>query len=251
MLHNPLDVARFDPNVMSRAQARQTLALAADAKIIGLIAQITPWKGQDAAIRAVGLLRDRHPDARLLLVGETKFVDKATRFDNRSYEGWLRKLVRALDLEGHVEFWGEREDITTVMRALDVLVAPSWEEPFGRSIIEAMALETAVIATNVGGPSEYIEHGVDGLTLPPRDVGRWAVALDRLLSDVPLREDMARRGSQKATDLFDRRDYVSGVLEVYDEVALGPAWPRLGHRDIDGRRDLDEPLVPRMPGGDA
>ena len=218
MLFNPLDVARFDPTAMTKAQARSALGLRQDSTLVGLVAQITPWKGHDTAIRALHLLRDRHPEARLLVIGEPKFVDKAARYDNISFERWLHTLVGALGLEERVEFWGERDDVTTVMRALDVLVAPSWEEPFGRSVIEAMALETAVIATDVGGPAEYIEHGVDGLVLGPRDVQRWAVALDRLLGDVPLREEIARHGSSKARSRFDHRDYVSSVLKVYDEV---------------------------------
>jgi glycosyltransferase involved in cell wall biosynthesis len=207
---------------MSKADARSALGLPQDAKLLGLVAQITPWKGQETAIRALQLLHARHPEARLLLVGETKFVDKAARYDNLSYECWLYRLVRGLGLEDRVEFWGETEDVTALVRALDVLVAPSWEEPFGRSIIEAMALETAVVATDVGGPADYNEHGVVGLVLPPRDTRPWAVAVDRLLHDAPLREELARRGSVTARSRFRCDAYVSGVLEVYDEVARGP-----------------------------
>src|SRR5689334_557472 len=97
--------------------------------------------------------------------------------------------------------------------------AASWEEPFGRSIIEAMALETAVIATKVGGPRGYIEHGVNGLLLRPDDDSAWAIALDRLLDDDELRGRYASAGRQTVATRFDRHDYVSRMLEVYDEVA--------------------------------
>jgi glycosyltransferase involved in cell wall biosynthesis len=222
MLHNPLDVARFDPEAMTKQEARDALGFDKATPLVGLVAQITPWKGQDTAVRALGLIHERQPDARLLLVGSTKFVEKATRYDNLSFEGWLYRLVMALGLERNVEFLGEREDIPTVMRALDVLVAPSWEEPFGRSVIEAMALETAVIATSVGGPAEYIEPGIDGVLVPPHAVEQWAVALERLLRDRPLSEEIGRRGSVKIRQLFDRRDYVSNVVQVYDEIVDGP-----------------------------
>jgi glycosyltransferase involved in cell wall biosynthesis len=244
MLHNPLDVSRFDPDAITKEEARSRLGIPHDAKLVGLVAQITPWKGQDTAIRAMQLLRQRHPEARLVLVGSTKFVEKATRYDNLSFEQWLRKLVHVLDLDEHVEFLGEREDVPAVVRALDVVVAPSWEEPFGRSVIEAMALETAVVATSVGGPAEYIEHGVDGVVLPPRAVEQWAVALDRLLQDVSLREEMARRASRKVRQLFDRRDYVSSVLQVYDQIAHRPVRGGFGGHAVDGGGDLREPVVP-------
>jgi glycosyltransferase involved in cell wall biosynthesis len=220
MLHNPLDVSAFDPAALTRQAARERLGIEHDAPLVGLIAQITPWKGQDVAIKALGLLRERQPDARLIVVGEAKFVGKAARYDNRSFEAWLYRLVRSQQLESRVEFWGEREDIPTIMRALDVLVAPSWEEPFGRSVIEAMALETAVIATNVGGPPEFIRDGVDGLLIPPRSVEDWAVALDRLLGDTTGREEIARRGSLVARSRFDLRGYVDRVLEVYGQILV-------------------------------
>lgn len=222
MLYNPLDVARFDPAAMSKADARRALGLPPDAALIGLVAQITPWKGQDTAIRALSLLRERVPGARLMLVGETKFVEKATRYDNLAYERSLRALIAERGLGEHVEFWGERQDVPTVMRALDVVVAPSWEEPFGRSIIEAMALETAVVATNVGGPAEYIEDGEDGLVLPPRDERRWADALEQLFADERRRGEIGRRGSAKVRRLFDRGDYVAKVLDVYEQVLARP-----------------------------
>jgi glycosyltransferase involved in cell wall biosynthesis len=218
MLHNPLDVAAFDPAAISKQAARAKLGIDDDAVLVGLVAQITPWKGQDVAIKALARLRERQPEARLLLVGEAKFVGRTARYDNLSFNAWLYRLVRSQQLESRVEFWGEREDVQTIIRALDVLVAPSWEEPFGRSVIEAMALETAVIATNVGGPAEFIEDGVNGVVLPPRSVDAWAVALDLLLSDVPRREELARRGSIMARSRFELAGYVGRVLHVYDGV---------------------------------
>jgi glycosyltransferase involved in cell wall biosynthesis len=183
------------------------------------VAQITPWKGHELAIRATAALTAKFPDVRLLLIGEPKFVEKITRYDNRRYHQWLRSLVWALDLDDHVEFWGEREDVPTIMRALDVLVAPSWEEPFGRSIIEAMALETAVVATNVGGPAEYITDGVDGIVLPPREVGPWVTALGQLLADDALRARLARAGRAKVVGSFDRASYVSEIVRVYEDLS--------------------------------
>jgi glycosyltransferase involved in cell wall biosynthesis len=223
VLHNPLNVERFDPQAQTRRQARAKLGLGADEKLIGLVAQITPWKGQEVAIRAVGLLHQRHPEARLLVVGETKFTDRATRYDNVAYLRSLHRSVAELGLEQHVAFWGERSDVATIMRALDVLVGPSWEEPFGRSVIEAMALETPVVATNVGGPAEYIEDGVDGVLLEPEDIPAWASAVADLLDDPGHRHEIGQRASRKVRKLFDRRDYAANVVEVYEGVARDAA----------------------------
>lgn len=243
MLHNPLDVGRFDPSRFSREQARAGLAGPGE-ELIGLAAQITPWKGQATAIRALSEIRERHRGARLLLIGETKFVDRATRYDNVAYERWLRRLIRALGLEGHVTWCGEREDVEAVVRALDVLVAPSWEEPFGRSVIEAMALETAVVATNVGGPAEVIDHGVDGLLADPHDVGAWASGVETLLADSARREAMGRRAREKVATRFHADGYASRVVDVYDEIFTRPSRSGIRRHRVDGRCDVGQPKVP-------
>jgi glycosyltransferase involved in cell wall biosynthesis len=221
MLHNPLDTVRFDPQAITKGEAREALGISDDVKLVGVVAQITPWKGQDVAILAFQKLSQRFRDARLIIVGEAKFVKRATRFDNLEYLTKLRRLVDDLGLQSRVEFWGEREDTPRILRALDVLLAPSWAEPFGRSVVEAMALETPVIATNVGGPAEYIEDQVDGLVLPPRDVQRWASALDRLLGEPGRRNDLGARASHKVRASFERQLYGDRVLKVYESLLAG------------------------------
>ncbi|MGH2804504.1 MAG: glycosyltransferase family 4 protein, partial [Thermoleophilaceae bacterium] len=173
VVHNPVDLGRFDPEAMSRSEARRELGARGDELLLGVVAQITPWKGQDDAIRIVHGLRARGCDARLLLVGAPKFVSKATRFDNLEFVDGLHRLVAELDLERQVDFLGEREDVPGVLRALDLLLVPSWEEPFGRSVIESMAMGIPVAATSVGGPAEIVRDGCDGLLLPPRDPPAW------------------------------------------------------------------------------
>ena len=109
--------------------------------LLGVVAQLSPWKGQDTAIEALRILREQGIDAHLLLIGSAKFVARATRFDNEGYVAGLRRLVADAGLQDHVTWLGEREDVPELVRALDVLLLPSWEEPFGRALIEAMALK--------------------------------------------------------------------------------------------------------------
>jgi L-malate glycosyltransferase len=153
VLHNCVDLSRFDPSRLGRDQARERLGLGLDQPVLGIVAQITPWKAQDDAIRIAAELARTHPRIRLLIVGSAKFVSKATRFDNIRYRAELESLTRSLGVEDNVVFMGEREDVPEILRALDVLLMPSWEEPFGRAIIEAMAMAVPVVATSVGGPS--------------------------------------------------------------------------------------------------
>jgi L-malate glycosyltransferase len=216
-LYNPVDLSQFDPATVDRAQARRALGLGPE-PALGMVAQITPWKGQHTAIRALALLRRDHPDARLMLVGSPKFVSKATRFDNRSYEQQLHGLVAELGLEEAVGFCGERSDVPTVLAALDVLLAPSAEEPLGRAIVEAMAMATPVVATSVGGPPEFVRDGETGWLAPPGRPERWAEQIARVLGDPAAAREVARRGREEVVVRFAQDGYAARVVSLYDDL---------------------------------
>jgi L-malate glycosyltransferase len=215
-IHNAVDLTRFDPDRIERDAARSALRLAPNTLALGVIAQITPWKGQDDAIRMLSLLRRRLPNARLLIVGAAKFARGSESFDNRAFERTLHELVGELNLRAAVALLGERSDVPTILRALDLVLVPSWAEPFGRTIIEAMAMGTPVIATSAGGPAEIVTDGVDGVLLSPRDPARWADAAASLLGS-PRLAAMGARSRQTAVARFGRKEHVEAVLAAYSD----------------------------------
>ncbi len=215
VVYNPIDLDLFAaPDARERQRVRRALELATDDIVLGVVGQITPWKGQDTAIAALAQIAGRRPAARLLVVGEAKFLGTATRHDNGRYLAELESLAAQAPTRGRVEFLGERNDVSELISALDALLVPSWEEPFGRVVVEAMASGTPVIATAQGGTAEIIEDGVNGLLAPPRDAGAWATAIDRLLDDLGLRERLVRMGRARSAD-FGVAHHVDGVLAVY------------------------------------
>jgi glycosyltransferase involved in cell wall biosynthesis len=224
VVHNPVDLTRFDADALDRAQARARLGDAGRGHpLLGVVAQLSPWKGQDTAIEALGQLRREGIDARLLLIGSAKFVERATRFDNEAYVSALHALAAREGVEDRVSWLGEREDVPALVRALDVLLLPSWEEPFGRAVLEAMALEVPVLATDVGGPREIVRDGREGLLLPPRQPGRWAGAIARLVRDPELAASMGRAGRERARAEFTTERHARAMLDVYEQTISNPA----------------------------
>jgi glycosyltransferase involved in cell wall biosynthesis len=223
---NAVAPERFDPGRRSRTKSRACLGLDDDEPALALVAQISPHKGQSDAIRALALVRRRHPRARLLLVGSVKFTSSSTRYDNRGYRAELERLAGDLGLRDAVSFLGERADIPEVLSAADLLLVPSWYEPFGRVAVEAMMMRVPVIATSVGGVREVIADGVDGLIRAPKDPEAWADAIGSLLDDPQRRREMGERGRLRAVSAFAPSSHAEAMLAVYERSLARPQMTR-------------------------
>jgi glycosyltransferase involved in cell wall biosynthesis len=217
VVHNPVDLERWDPRRIDRALARAELGRAGERQLLlGVVAQLSPWKGQDTAIEALRLLCEEGVDAHLLLIGSAKFVARATRFDNQAYVAGLRTRIEQAGLVERVSWLGEREDVPELVRALDALLLPSSEEPFGRALIEAMALGVPVLATEVGGPPEIVTDGQEGYLLPPREPAAWARAV-RMIAESPDRGlEMGQAGRRRVHSEFTAERHAAAILHVYE-----------------------------------
>ncbi len=223
VVYNPLATERFDPARFSRADARRLLDLEPTQTLIGVVGQITPWKGQHVAIEAMSALAPRFPNLQLIICGDAKFRGRRTRYDNMAYMRELRRMAAERGLTNRIQFWPELQDVELLLRALDMLLAPSRSEPFGRSIIEAMSLTTPVIATCFGGPPEYIRHQVTGILADPRDTSIWVAAVTKLLSDPESATAIGQNGSVSVRMRFDRTAYAQAVGRIYSEVLSSPS----------------------------
>jgi glycosyltransferase involved in cell wall biosynthesis len=186
---------------------------------VGVVGQITPWKGQLEAIEALAALRRRGVAARLLVVGAPTFVDDATRYDNRRYLDRLRQTIADLGVSDGIDMLGQREDVPKILRALDVLVAPSREEPLGRVVLEGMAMELAVVATDAGGPRELIESGRQGVLVPPKNPMALATAVEDLSRDTNLRRSMGKAARARVLERFSVEAHVRRLLGIYERIS--------------------------------
>ena len=115
-------------------------------------------------------------------------------------------------------FRGFRADVPGELAALDVLVHASVQaEPFGQVIVEGMAAGLAVVATGAGGPAEIIDDGVDGLLVPPGDVGALADALRLLAADGERRAGLGRHARASA-ERYRTSVVVPQFAALYDDV---------------------------------
>ncbi len=218
-VYNGIDQVRFDPDRVPPAPIREELGISPMAPLLGQVAQITPWKGQDTAIRALAELRRDGLDAHLVLAGQIMFAGRHVRYDNHGYLRSLYRLTDELSVGDAVHYVGHRKDVPAVLRALDLLLLPSWDEPFGLVVTESMAMGTPTLVSDVGGASEILDQGVTGRFLPPKQPGLWAAAARELLGDRKALRLMGERARGVAADFGDET-HAREMLTVF-ELAAG------------------------------
>ena len=110
----------------------------------------------------------------------------------------------------------------TFLRALDLLVHPADDEPFGRVVCEAMAAGTPVVAMNRGGPATILEHDVTGWLVDPGTPGALAGAMERLLTDEVLRNRLAARAAARVREAYDIRATAARLSACFAALAAPP-----------------------------
>lgn len=201
VVHDAIDPARFGPGPGDGRWLDEAAGLPRldDAVRVGLVATFARWKGHRTFLEAAARVA---APARFFVVGGPVYATRGSQVDRDELEGWCRELGVA-DRVGVVGF---QQDPAAVYRALDVVVHASTEpEPFGLTIVEAMACGRAVIATSAAGCVELIDAGEHVLTVPPGDAAALARAIEDLVGDPARRRALGARAAARAREAFDAR----------------------------------------------
>ena len=218
----PPEKTRFIPNGIELEPppagagelVRQELRLGAGQPVLGTVATLRPQKALDILIEAAMKLREELPDLVLLVAGgaDPNFAEEAVR---------LEALVDRLGAGDTVRFLGLREDIPSVLAALDVAVISSDYEGSPLSVMEYMEAALPVVATRVGGVPDIVVDGETGFLVPPRDPGAIAAAVTRLFAEPDLAKRMGEAGQRRRRAEFDLSATVRRVERLYEELYAG------------------------------
>jgi glycosyltransferase involved in cell wall biosynthesis len=210
-----VDCSRFRPPHGPRAPGPLRVLLAA---------RILKDKGVLEFVEAARQLKAQGRDIRFLLAGDADDGNPAS-VSPAEIRGWAD--------EGSVEWLGHVGDMSGLICNVDVVALPSYREGLPRSLIEAAACARALVATDVPGCREVVEHGVDGWLVPAREAGPLAEAIAALDDDAALRRRLGDAARRKAMAHFDQEIVLSRTLAVYRELletAAMRAAPRAGRR---------------------
>lgn len=216
-VYDGIDCEHFVPG--DGAAVRREFEIPPEAPLVGIVGHIQDWKGQLLVADAVARARRRRPDLRCLVVG-------GVHRRGTEYAARLQARIEAPDIGGAVILAGARQDVAACMSAMDVVLHASvTPEPFGRVLIEAMALGKPLIAPREGGPLVIVAHDETGLLVTPRDPDALADAIVELLDDPPRRRAMGAAARARVDALFDIRHHVHAIEHVLDDILGAASMP--------------------------
>ncbi|MBU2488620.1 MAG: glycosyltransferase family 4 protein [Proteobacteria bacterium] len=163
-------------------------------------------KGLRELAEAAGMVRQARSDVRFRLVGP-RDVNNPSVIPAQDLERWVG--------DGLVEWPGATDDVRPHLAGADVVVLPSYREGVPRSLLEAGAMERPVVATDVAGCREVVEHGITGLLVPPRDAGALARAVESLLADPVRARQMGRAARERVLARFSEDRIIETVKASY------------------------------------
>jgi glycosyltransferase involved in cell wall biosynthesis len=200
-----VDVSLFQPAVAKHPRLGSTPRLL-------IVGRLVPRKGVEDAIRALALV----PSAELVIVGgpALEVLDADPEVMR------LRQVMAACGVANRVRLTGHlaHEELPEIIRTSDLLLAVPWYEPFGITVLEAMACGVPVIGSAVGGLLDTVVPGVTGLLVTGRDPSSIAAAVRLVLKDAPRRAAMGRAGVDRVRKLYTWERVAEQTEQSYREV---------------------------------
>ena len=204
VVHNCVDTEYFSPNQQVE-NVRKLLGIHENDFVIGCVANLSPYKGQDVLVEAFSLVAKIQPDAHCVLVGR----------NDEPFGLKVRDAVNRLGLSRRVHFVSYVDDIRPFLAGMDLFVLASRSEGFGIVLLEAMAMAKPVVATRVGGIPEAVHDQVTGLLVPPQDARALAANILKLAEDPHRRKKMGEEGFVRAK-MFNIQNACKARLKAYE-----------------------------------
>src|SRR5438132_925333 len=207
LIHNGIDLVRFargrEDSLAKKEGEDQKLC-------VGMIGHLAPIKGQEDFIRAGAIVCRQRRDVEFVIAGEDKS-------NSREHRRSIETLIAELNLDQHVSLIGWVDDVAKLLPNFDLFVSPARSEPFGLSIVEAMAAGVPVIATASEGAREIIDDQQVGRLVPIGNSEALADAISGLLANSELRERLSAEAQRRVRERFSLERMLDATEDVYRE----------------------------------
>jgi glycosyltransferase involved in cell wall biosynthesis len=204
---NGIDHHQFVRRHEREPQIRSSFGFTPSDVVLGAVGRLEPQKRFDILLETFARLHRRRPETRLMIVGDG------------SLKGALEAQRTALGLDNSVMLLGHVADVVPVHHAFDLFVQSSEYEGTPNAVLEAMAMESPIVATSAGGTAELVEHNVHGRIVPIHDGGRLHDAIEEALCQPDRTRDMMQQARRRVEGDLSFEARVRRVEGIYEEVA--------------------------------
>ncbi len=225
---NGVDINFFKKEVLSDVQfakKRALFGLPEDGIVVTCVARMNKEKGIFDLLRAAEIVTNKNKFVHFLFVGGIFRGNKPNAISEKFIKGYFKENPLR---KKTIHFMGTRTDVKDILSISDIFVLPSYREGMPRSIIEAMAMELPVIATNIRGSREEVVDGETGILVPVGDVNALSNAIIKLAKNPKLRKEMGKRGRERAEKYFDEEKVIEKQLKIIKELlqnhGVGLQW---------------------------
>lgn len=206
----------FNPNrftVSERGETRRRYGIPPDATVVGFVGRLARAKGLVELSAAWHMLKKEHPNLHLLLIGPEEPGDPPP-------PGLLDQLCA----DARVHFVGENWQTRPLYMAMDILVLPTHREGFPIVLLEAAAMERAIVATRVTGCVDAVQDGLTGTLVEPYNPEALATGILTYVRSPALRERHGRAARVRVLQDFSDKAMRTAIYRVYMEGLAGPNW---------------------------
>jgi glycosyltransferase involved in cell wall biosynthesis len=213
VVYNGVDTGKFKP--ADNTGIRAELNIPRDAQVLGMFASFKQQKNHPFLFAAVKEISVKHPDLKLLLVGDMLY---AGMHGSDAYYDRIQTQIKELGLQHNCIMPGNRNDIERVYPACDFTVLPSLFEGTPNVLLESMACGIPVIATDVSDNKKIVADGETGFIVELGNIPQLATAIDTLLSDKTKLQVFSKNSRKRMEDLFSTRKLAENTQAIYSSL---------------------------------
>ncbi|MDA8745361.1 glycosyltransferase [Rubripirellula amarantea] len=208
VIRNGVDCDRFHPDPDARASLRRELGLSEATPVVGIVAALRHEKNHTMLVRAAKLIAEK--ETHKPTSEQTHWVIVGDGPERETIES----LATELDIANRIHLLGTRHDTDKIVAGLDVFTLCSLNEASPVSILEALASEVPVVATDVGSVKESVIADQTGTLIPSEDVNAMAMSIERMLANPASRQAMGKRGRQLVLETGSLESMVAGYQQL-------------------------------------
>lgn len=213
VVYNAVDTKEFYTDVSDK-RFRTEFGFSNKDFLVGIVGRIDVWKGHLDLLEAAGLLKNKIPNLKVVIVGDNSWVKDLHFFEK------IPEKIKELRLETKVVFTGFQKDIPKLLRGLDLIVIPSKNESFGRLAIEAMAVGKPVVGSNSGGLPEIIKNRPLGFVFQQGNSEELAARIKEIYLKRRLLNSFIKKESEKVKKEFSPAVYSQSLTKIFNQVLL-------------------------------